>query len=296
MTKKKFFLALILIILGALFVVVGIKLGGKPGFYLDNTGLHFYENDVLKKSITENLTFKNMEIDFEATDVNIYYSDIFKIDYTSSDQDKLTYKLVNNTLKLENKANKGIRFFDMGLKKDFDNKLDIYLPYDLNMLKIELDAGNVSLDSSTLNILEIENEVGNVNLNNITLEYLAIELNAGNISLNKVNSHKSILELEVGNINTTDFTTDNLLAKLSLGDLNLKGTFGFNTKIEANLGDVTVDTTLPKNSYGYLLNTSFGNITIDGKKQSKKVHDNLNTNENYLEVENSFGDIKVNFN
>jgi len=91
-----------------------------------------------------------------------------------------------------------------------------------------------------------------------------------------------------GSARTVDISTD-------MGNLTCQGLAGEAMEVESDLGDVTVSLPGPKDDYGWELEASLGEITVDGKSVTGEAIQAGGSGKRYLKASTDMGDLEVTF-
>lgn len=179
--------------------------------------------------------------------------------------------------------------------------------------KISNSYGDISLQNSTAKTLEISGSSSNIDLQNSQCETATLKTSFGDLAVDefeanafsfKGNSSKVVLQnsvlqqakidVDFGGITATNLETHQLSIEASSSEINLQGAFYGTTKVKCSFADVTVKSSLPQNSYGWKLNTSFGSITLDGNSIEGSAAQNPG-GENSFDISTKSGSIQINW-
>lgn len=175
--------------------------------------------------------FKNLNLDVDIANVNIYKSDQFKIEYklyaSSKDYQPLC-KVENDILIFKHRNKKNIN----NNNNDSNVYVNIYIKDKIKLddCKVKISVGDFKLYEDILfgNNLEINTSVGNI-------EVLDCLLNNAEISTN-------------------------------VGDIKIKGDIAGKVELKTSVGDVKANLLKQLSCYNYELSTNVGEIDIDDKE------------------------------
>ena len=118
---------------------------------------------------------KNMDIEFEAGSLSIYYDDVDEIEIHQEGSNNLSCRMDGNTLKIKSKQN----WIFHSSKGD----VRIVIPRDLYFEEVDMEiaAGKVDVQDLRIKSLEIEVGAGQANLVDVDVQYLSANTGAGQI-------------------------------------------------------------------------------------------------------------------
>lgn len=140
-------------------------------------------SDMIQKSelITQNLSeydssqCKNMDIDFAAGSLSIYYDDVDEIEVHQEGSNNLSCRMDGNTLRIKSKQN--------WIFHNSKGDVRIVIPRDFYFEEVDMEiaAGQVDVQDLRIKSLEIEVGAGQANLVDVDVQYLAAATGAGQI-------------------------------------------------------------------------------------------------------------------
>lgn len=215
--------------------------------------------------ITKEIT--NIEIDLKSTNLIIERD---KKLYAATNNDKISYKIHNNTLIITEKNN-----------KLFNNKPDtelvIYLPDDHILDELSLDSG-----------------AGSVELFDITVKELDLDLGAGTVDLDFVDVIlESSIDGGAGKLTINNSTINNLELDMGVGSLELESKLTGQNEISCGVGTTIINLTGTASDYQINIDKGLGTTTVAGN--AVKDGETIGTGRNILEIEGGIGSITVDF-
>lgn len=177
---------------------------------------------IIINSEIANITFYNSED--EHTKVVIY----------GLERDKVELIEGSKELTIEKHGKKGNCLINC------NNKIDIYLPNDLDSLSITTDVGNINTKKININNLTVKTDVGNVTVGNTNI--VNITTNVGNVSINEIKgTDNSVIKTDVGNIIVNKVYNLKVESNVDLVNSSIVESNGeFTLKLETNVGSVKV--------------------------------------------------------
>lgn len=203
---------------------------------------------------------------------------------------------------------------------------------ELAEIALQTASGNASCENIQAGQLALKAEYGNVSVKDLQAGDLKIDMESGNLRLEKVSGHSCSLSNEDGDLTINGLALDGdlqmnvetgniQLQDSSLQDLQLDGSYSFvsvrqcalrdihmylesencmleetsfeNCSIKSEYGDVSMELKEPLQSYGYQLETEYGEITVDGRKLGE-MYDSLDDDtKRKICVQCEAGDIRI---
>ncbi len=213
-TKKYLKFAVIIFFIGVVITIVAFSLGGKI------IGLPSYDLTDITESYAE---VESLNIDIDASDLEIKSGNEFKIVATDVSSDTFKSYVQNNKWYIQDKLQS--RFFNFG---NYHSKITIYIPseFNLNTITIKMGAGKITADKLMANTTDIKVGAGDFRINNLTTDEIDIECGVGNVEINGIVNNKGDIESGVGQIslnlkgNEKDY---NYNVSLGIGEVSLNG-------------------------------------------------------------------------
>ncbi|MDO5425690.1 MAG: DUF4097 family beta strand repeat-containing protein [Eubacteriales bacterium] len=259
-------------IAGLLLMGAGYAMGGRPGFYVNQTGLHTAnvkssgkESYVLEKQEVE--AFTELDIAADYANLSILPSDGYYLEYElDGNEPEPEYRVENGKLSFrEGSVSRkgGFQFFTFGVGWDSSSEenffVNVYVPEEvyLEAVKIQSESGNVAFEELACRKLEASLEYGNLTFDRFQGEELKLAVDSGNLTYEEIEADTVSVEMDYGNMTGETLKGDDLEVSLESG--NFKAETVTDEKGESSLE----------------LACSYGNVTIGV----------LETAENVIEME-----------
>lgn len=193
-----------------------------------------------RTKLLEDRKYKEIEkltINSEIADINFYKSE-------DNNTRVVIYGLVNDKVELV-EGSKELSIEKHGKSGNClincNNKIEIYLPNDLNSLIVNTDVGNINTKKINISSLTVKSDVGNVVVGNTNL--VNISTNVGNVSIKEINATgNSIIKTDVGNIKIDKINNLKIEANTDIGSNDIVNSDGeFTLKLETNVGSIKVN-------------------------------------------------------
>lgn len=215
--------------------------------------------------ITKAIT--NIEIDLKSTNLIIERD---KKLYAATNNDKISYKIHNNTLIITEKNNK---LFN----NEPDTELVIYLPENHILDELSLDSG-----------------AGSVELFDITVKELDLDLGAGTVDLDFVDVIlESSIDGGAGKLTINNSTINNLELDMGVGSLELESKLTGQNEISCGVGTTIINLTGTVSDYQINIDKGLGATTVAGN--TVKDGETIGNGKNTLEIDGGIGSITVDF-
>lgn len=288
--KRVMLVASIFIVVGVIIAIIGSLNGGLN-----------VSNQIVSDTISFK-TFKNIEIDVDAFEVELIAGEAYKVEYAylasskkpeiSVEKDTLIVHSKNNRKSLNFSLFDGFQLFN----QREDQKIKVYYPKDIKLgnLKISQDLGDCQIDSGDFETMEILLDMGDLKIASVSTGILDVQVDLGDCTLVSVNAKESNFNMDMGDLTGEKLITQGMEAVLSYGDVELEGNFQGTSNITNDMGDVTITTHVSKESYNYDIHVDMGNASVDRKSVKNQTTVNNNAS-NHMNVENSMGDVDLNF-
>lgn len=215
--------------------------------------------------ITKAIT--NIEIDLKSTNLIIERD---KKLYAATNNDKISYRIHNNTLIITEKNNK---LFN----NEPDTELVIYLPENHILDELSLDSG-----------------AGSVELFDITVKELDLDLGAGTVDLDFVDVIlESSIDGGAGKLTINNSTINNLELDMGVGSLELESKLTGQNEISCGVGTTIINLTGTVSDYQINIDKGLGATTVAGN--AVKDGETIGDGKNILEIDGGIGSITVDF-
>lgn len=281
-----------ILILGIIFIVLGIIMGAKIQWPINKSSLHSHIN---KSSSHSNVSpvnsildkFNSMDISAYCSNINIIESDKFALEYYLYYENAATKPeySVNNG-KLIFKENRYINFCNQGTSTNNKNYINIFIPQ------------NTSLD-----VVKLDSQVGDIRIGKINCNNCNINLSVGDINISDCQWAESNIFTDTGDIDIRGKMLDKNQISTDTGDIDICGKILGKNQISTNTGDINISTPLSKDDYSGNIHTDVGEIINNSNGASHILHSftsdelilNSNTS-NTLDLNTNVGDINLQFN
>ena len=154
------------------------------------------------------------------------------------------------------------------------------------ILKIEQQSRHLGNNNHASVIITIPKEaiLENINLTN----------DVGDIKLIKISSKNLTYTGDVGNLKVESSNLEVVVAKSDIGDIEFDNIQFQQMAIENDIGDVEVESTTQLNDYYVSLETSLGEVEVNGKDYGRKYNNN-NSSDKSLKIKGSTGDVELKY-
>jgi hypothetical protein len=281
------FIGLGLFILGA--ILTKGDLSKITGIFLNDD-----QYEIVEKKGEEEIT--SVDLSLITNDIIIYKStdETYAADYYVSEDDTIDFSIVDKQLVM--KGNKKNEFFNWGIKSPKVSKVNLYLPKSFDgIINIKSITGDVKISDTTLQELNIESNTGNITISKVDIvSGLKFLLNTGDIKLDMVNTTFIDGKSSTGRIEILNsVVTTKIDVKTSTGNISLDSVNCGKVTCKASTGNIKIKLVGPKEDYHLELETSIGDIFLEGNIMSDHVTTPYGAKS--IDASTSTGDITINF-
>lgn len=259
MSKFKKIMMLILL-LGLILIVTGYIEGGFRTFEISDFKISFSDDKtIIKESYTID-DVKQIKINVESVEeIDIHMADEFKLEMEACDlgngKKSISYGINDGILNVNQESDD--RKITFGFLNNSKEKIKITIPKDFSLENFEL-----------------ESDYSNINISDVSLK-------------------KALIQSDYGNINSNNISiNDDLSIKADYGDINIDNIYCNNLNVTCDYGDVNIQTAEKENLFDYTLETTYGDIKLNGNS----FEDNYSRNNNATKRMNvicNYGDIEI---
>ena len=197
---------------GIVILILGLMLGGRPGFYIDGSGIHSAAENGGKRNYVKNekelQEFTDIDIDLDYADFQIIPSDTFKIEYCLDGTKDPVCTVKDGRLTVREADYKRIFNFTFLLPALKSDTLDLESDYgDITVkdfegrrLFAELEDGSFSSKGIKVDELKLSNEYGDIALQDAKCAYLEAGLTDGDFTADSLSSDRLEIDSEYGDV------------------------------------------------------------------------------------------------
>lgn len=292
--KKVWMVSFICVGAGIVLLILGLVLGGRPGYYIDRNGIHSAAEGYSDEAVTgkkELDAFQDIEISVDDADIEIVPSDKYAVEYCLTGSGGKPQIVVENgklTLK-EGSRGKILNFYigewDYGQRQTVSYYVKLYMPLDkeYNRVLLDSDYGDISVPELTAESVRLDSDDGDISAAQISASSLQVDNEYGDIVIEKFEgkqftSDQQDGELAVAVLNAEQVRADNeygsitvrsgkgksLVSDMDDGDFTAELLDYEKISIQNEYGDVTVGLPDAPSEYALYLETEYGQIGVDG--------------------------------
>ena len=217
-------------------------------------------------------SFNTVKIDSKVMNLSIEKGDDYSIQCDADKKLNPKYEIKDNTLIVSQKQKIKIHNF-MNTQKC---SVHITIPEDTTLELINVDGatGDINLSNLDVTTLKIDNSVGDVKMDDCKTDSIDIDTSTGDVKLNGCEANEI-------NVDT------------SVGDTVLKDIIFEKLYVDGSVGDVKVSSPKDLSDYAYDLDTSIGEVSINGVSHKKEYQQKGTGGK--ITVDNSTGDISITY-
>ena len=217
-------------------------------------------------------SFNTVKIDSKVMNLSIEKGDDYSIQCDSTEKLNPKYEIKDNTLIVSQKQKIKIHNF-MNTQKC---SVHITIPEDTTLELINVDGatGDINLSNLDVTTLKIDNSVGDVKMDDCKTDSIDIDTSTGDVKLNGCEANEINVDTSVGDTVLKDITFEKLY-------------------VDGSVGDVKVSSPKDLSDYAYDLDTSIGEVSINGVSHKKEYQQKGTGGK--ITVDNSTGDISITY-
>ena len=217
-------------------------------------------------------SFNTVKIDSKVMNLSIEKGDDYSIQCDADEKSNPKYEIKDNTLIVSQKQKIKVHNF----MKNPKCSVHITIPEDTTLELINIDGatGDISLSNLDVTTLKIDNSVGDVKMDNCKIASIGIDTSTGDVKLNDCEANEIDVDTSVGDT----VIKDNIFEKLY---------------VDGSVGDVKVSSSKDLSDYAYDLDTSIGDVSINGVSHKKEYQQKGTGGK--ITVDNSTGDISITY-
>lgn len=158
---------------------------------------------------------------------------------------------------------------------------------------VKADSGNILLDQIKSEGFTIENEYGEVSANQIESDEIKLTLDSGDCEIHQIKAEKLIIKNEYGGVFADQVETNGIKLTLDSGNCKMNRVSVENIEVDAEYGDVEIALNEDIYTYGYDLNTEYGDITLDGDDKGEQYTVIYNDKNRNIKINCDSGNVKI---
>lgn len=285
-------IAAVLLPVGVIIALIGIKSGGGNGWGLDFSNGQAH---VLTKNVDERVDVKEFDsllVEVASADVIVMRGDSYKVEYKTREGKEPIIEEEGGKLTVKQPP-MGLVMFDFNFGT-VNNTYIIYVPDNGKPFEFDLisSSGDITLDRVKASG-SIKLSSGEVMINDIEGESLSVITSSGDINCDKVVSPDVKCVVSSGDINMLRVNAAKLDCKTSSGDIDINDSEADDVNLKASSGELTVALNGAPDDYSYDMKVSSGDIVINGAEIDGREYVKENSGNKSLSCKATSGDITV---
>lgn len=301
--KFCFVLALVLIVVGGFFYMLGRRAGGRQNMdeLLTEIGGGWVDFDW-----EDHIGFTGYDLD----DVSMFHEsytvwkgDVEKQMICQGSVEELNLQIGGSMVEVRNSQDGNIYIEGSSL-----GKMQAYVEEDVLYVKSvrpanlmeEIKNSSITLylpEGCTLGRLDLSLGAGQLKLGNMAVQDMTASVGAGQLLLTNVTLDALEVSLGAGELRTQDVTVQSLTASIDAGNMDFTGAINESAEISCSMGNVNMSLTGNKQEFNYQLSCVAGNMEVDGDVYGGAAVDRFIDNgaDKYIEISCSMGSVEVDF-
>ena len=217
-------------------------------------------------------SFNTVKIDSKVMNLSIEKGDDYSIQCDSTEKLNPKYEIKDKTLIVSQKQKIKVHNF-MNTQKC---SVHITIPEDtaLELINVDGSVGDINLSNLNVTTIKIDSSVGDIELDDCKTDSIDIDTSTGDVKLNGCEANEINVDTSVGDTVLKDITFEKLY-------------------VDGSVGDVKVSSPKDLSDYAYDLDTSIGEVSINGVSHKKEYQQKGTGGK--ITVDNSTGDISITY-
>ena len=301
--KFCFVLALVLIIVGGMFYMLGRRAGGRQDM---NDLLKEIGGDWVDFDWEDSIDFVGYEIDdasmFSESYV-VWKGDVERQMVAQGSVGELNLEIGGSIIEIKDSPDGNIY-----VEGESVGKMQAYVEGDVLYIKSvrpanladEIKNSSIILylpEECSLRRLDLSLGAGQLKLKNRVVEDMEVSVGAGQLLLTDVTLNTLEVSLGAGELRAQDVTVLSLDASIDMGNMDFTGAINESAEISCSMGNVNMDLEGNQEDFNFQLNCVAGNMEIDGERFSGAAMDRYIDNgaAKYMEINCSMGNVDIKF-
>lgn len=304
--KFCFVLALVLIIVGGVFYMLGRKSGGRNEMeeLLSDIGGDWVDIDDLLLDGWGSSSYDIDDASIFSDDYAVWKGDVEKQMLCQGGIDELNLEIGGSMVEIKKSSDENIYIEGKSVGKMQayvdDGVLYIKAVRPANLMD-EIKNSTITLylprENGSLMMLDVSLGAGQLKLANLTVQNMEASIGAGQLLMEDMTLSSLDVSLGAGELRTKDVTVETLAASIGAGNMDFSGGIGSSAQITCSMGNVSMELEGEKEDFNYQLNCVAGNMKIDGDSYAGASVDQYIDNgaAKYMEIDCSMGNVEVDF-
>lgn len=301
--KFCFVLALVLIIVGGMFYMLGRRAGGRQDM---NDLLKEIGGDWVDFDWEDHIDFAGYEIDdasMFSESYAVWKGDVERQMVVQGSVGELNLEIGGSMIEIKDSPDGNIY-----IEGESVGKMQAYVEGDVLYIKSvrpanladEIKNSSIILylpEECSLRRLDLSLGAGQLKLKNRVVEDMEVSVGAGQLLLTDVTLNTLEVSLGAGELRARDVTVLSLDASIDMGNMDFIGAINESAEISCSMGNVNMDLEGNQEDFNFQLNCVAGNMEIDGERFSGAAMDRYIDNgaAKYMEINCSMGNVDIKF-
>ena len=148
-------------------------------------------------------------------------------------------------------------------------------------------------EDTALELINVDGSVGDINLSNLDVTTLKIDSSVGDIELDECKTDSIDIDTSTAVVELNGCEANEIDVDTSVGDTVIKDNIFEILYVDGSVGDVKVSSSKDLSDYAYDLDTSIGDVSINGVSHKKEYQQKGTGGK--ITVDNSTGDISITY-
>lgn len=217
-------------------------------------------------------SFNTVKIDSKVMNLSIEKGDDYSIQCDADKKLNPKYEIKDNTLIVSQKQ-----------------KIKVH-----NFMKNQKCSVHITIpEDTTLELINVDGSVGDINLSNLDVTTLKIDSSVGDIEIDDCKTDSIDIDASTAVVELNGCEANEINVDTSVGDTVIKDNIFETLYVDGSVGDVKVSSSKDLSGYAYDLDTSIGDVSINGVSHKKEYQQKGTGGK--ITVDNSTGDISITY-
>lgn len=286
---------------------IGFLLGGRPGFFVDASGIHSFHSETYSGARLEKTkldSFSSIHLEIPMGDIHIIPSDNYYMEYQLPAQSTdVAWEVKDDELSMNVKEKGGVigfNFFSWGNAAQDESYVNLYVPSDkvFDHIFVHADCGNVDIEKIEAKTMELVLTFGDLDIESFKGESFSAVLDLGTFRASHIASKNLTIQNDMGDV-TLD-ALENIekgTVTMAMGDFSCSYCKAADFKVTNDMGNVSLGMAGTPDDYTMDLATELGSVFVSGYEEDGVGTRFLSQNKDgvALTVYNDSGDISIGF-
>lgn len=222
-------------------------------FNLDFAGENVFGYEVINEDVNK------LDIDLSLGEISIVGGNELSVEYDMPEKLVPNIDVKNGTLVVSTPSVN----FNFGNNMNYKGHVTVTVPCKVAEIDADASLGDVDISNIECEKFDASIALGDMDVSSIKCKNMYINNDMGDVTVEDSSCEKFDFKLAMGSAYLKNISFDDGDIDLSMGDANIDGTFKA-LDADCSMGDINIKNTLDDKDVDYDLDTSMGDITVNG--------------------------------